>query len=129
MEGVMAAGKKRAPARRGASERRTAPARGTKARGAAKKSGLRRAIAATKKTGKARGHAAVRQKQKQQARFAPADRVFHLVDTARDRDTGDMRAADVTACCGKPVGEVFAITLDPNLDTEGVPWCPKVVRP
>lgn len=128
----MAAGKKRAPARRGASERRTAPARGTKARGIVKKRSTRRAPkVSTPRAGYSKKYAAQeRRKREKKARsFAPSDRVFHLVNAARDRDTGDMRAENVTACCAKPTSEVFAITLDPNLDTEGVPWCPKVVRP
>lgn len=91
----MAVNKRGVAARRGRSERRTAPARGTKARGAAKK----------KLTAK--------------QRFAPRDRVFHLVDATAFALTIDKRgfehrgpAKDArTTCCDKPIAKVYGVAV------------------
>lgn len=120
---------KRKQTARGRSERRTAPARGSKARGAAKKkSGLRRAIAATKKTTKA----PTRKPRPARRRFAPADRVYHLIDPAEFvtvTTDGVARTApregQLTTCCSKPIADVYAVALsrdafDPPVDN----WCP-----
>ncbi len=116
---------------RGKAERRTAPARGTKARGAAKKILKRtargRAAKATPASRRRTGPAPAAR-----TKFAPADRVFHLVDPAAfvvttDKKTGIEHKGPAknakTTCCAKPIAKVYGVAVSRDVFLEPVAWC------
>lgn len=123
----MAVNKRGVAARRGRSERRTAPARGSKARSTA------RDIA------KLRLEKRKAKKLTAAQRFAPRDRVFHLVDATAfvltiDRKGFEHRGPSKdarTTCCDKPIAKVYGVAVSKDgfsaTNADGSPftarWC------